>query len=217
MAVLIRRMAEKPTVADSGPTHLMYYICDTFAERPATGPSAGDQCFCIGGAAAPSGYLLCDGAAVSRTTYSDLFAVVSTKYGVGDGSTTFNLPNLKGRLPVGLDAAISDFDDRGKTGGEKTHVLATAEIPAHTHVQDSHNHTQNAHSHVLTELRDATTGGSTTNIALTADTSSTLGTKTTGSTTPTNQAATATNQNAGGGGAHENMPPYVIVNYIIKT
>jgi hypothetical protein len=54
---------------------------------------------------APTDWLLCDGSAVSRTTYADLFAVISTTYGSGDGSTTFNLPNLKGRVPVGRDAA----------------------------------------------------------------------------------------------------------------
>lgn len=67
---------------------------------------------------------------------------------------------------------------------------------AHTHTQNSHNHTQDSHTHVLTELRDATTGGANTNIAVTNDSSSTLGTKTTGGTVATNQAATAVNQNA---------------------
>jgi microcystin-dependent protein len=59
------------------------------------------------GSSAPSGWLLCDGSAVSRTTYATLFGVVSTTYGVGDGSTTFNLPNLQGEVPVGKKAATS--------------------------------------------------------------------------------------------------------------
>lgn len=67
----------------------------------------------------PTGYLLCDGSAVSRTTYSDLFNVIGTTYGTGDGSTTFNLPNLKGRVPVGLDSSDTDFDTLGETGGSK--------------------------------------------------------------------------------------------------
>lgn len=73
------------------------------------------------GTTPPSDYLLCDGTAVSRTTYSDLFAVIGTTYGSGDGSTTFNLPNLKGRVPVGLDGTQTEFDTLGETGGSKTH------------------------------------------------------------------------------------------------
>jgi len=60
--------------------------------------------FAYGGSSAPSGFLLCYGQAVSRATYSVLFGIVGTSYGVGDGSTTFNLPDLRGRVPVGADA-----------------------------------------------------------------------------------------------------------------
>lgn len=83
--------------------------------------------------AAPTGWLLCDGAAVSRTTYAALFAAIGTQYGVGDGSTTFNVPNMKGRVPVGLDSADSSFDTRGETGGQKTHTLTVNEMPPHNH------------------------------------------------------------------------------------
>ena len=82
---------------------------------------------------APAGWLLCDGSAVSRTTFSDLFAVIGTTYGAGNGSTTFNVPNLKQRVPVGRDASDSDFAALGQTGGEKTHQLTVDEMPAHTH------------------------------------------------------------------------------------
>ena len=71
------------------------------------------------GSTIPDGYLTCDGTAISRTTYSDLFAVIGTTYGSGDGSTTFNLPNLKGRVPVGLDGTQTEFDTLGETGGSK--------------------------------------------------------------------------------------------------
>lgn len=71
----------------------------------------------------PSGYLLCDGSAVSRETYSILFSIIGTTYGSGDGSTTFNLPNLKGKVPIGLDSSDSDFDTLGETGGDKTQDL----------------------------------------------------------------------------------------------
>ena len=57
------------------------------------------------GAAAPEGFLLCDGSAVSRTTYGDLFAAIGTAYGAGDGSTTFNLPDLRGRVAAGREVS----------------------------------------------------------------------------------------------------------------
>ena len=78
---------------------------------------------------APDNWLICDGRAVNRTAYADLFAVIGTKYGEGDGSTTFNLPNLKGRVPVGLDGSDTDFNAIGKTGGEKTHTFSVYELP----------------------------------------------------------------------------------------
>lgn len=75
------------------------------------------------GSAAPTGWLLADGSAVSRTTYAALYAECGTTFGAGDGSTTFNLPNLKGRFVVGIDAGGTnpEFDTRGELGGGKTH------------------------------------------------------------------------------------------------
>ena len=84
-----------------------------------------------GGTTAPSGWLMCDGTAVSRTTYADLFTAIGTAYGVGNGSTTFNLPNLQGRVPVGKNSGT--FVTLGATGGEETHTLTATEMPAHTH------------------------------------------------------------------------------------
>ncbi len=83
------------------------------------------------GSPAPDGWLLCDGSAVSRTTYASLFALIGTIFGAGDESTTFNVPNLKGRVVVGLDDSDADFDTLGETGGAKTHILTGAEIGAH--------------------------------------------------------------------------------------
>lgn len=85
-------------------------------------------------AALPSGWLACDGAAISRATYAVLFAAIGTTWGAGDGSTTFNLPDFRGRATIGLGTG-SGLTARtlGQTGGNETHILSTSEMPAHTH------------------------------------------------------------------------------------
>lgn len=121
-----------------------------------------------------------------------------------------------GRVLVGRDANDADFDTAEETGGEKTHVLTTSEMPSHTHVQDSHNHTQNAHSHVQS-VNSATTGGLS---GYTPDTSTNTGVNSgysTAQATATNQAATATNQNTGGGAAHNNLQPYIVCYFWKRT
>jgi microcystin-dependent protein len=80
-------------------------------------------------AAAPDGYLLCNGAAVSRSTYADLFAVVSTTYGSGDGSTTFNVPQLQGKMPQGYDGNTYNL---AGTGGANTVTVAVTNNQAAT-------------------------------------------------------------------------------------
>ena len=81
----------------------------------------------------PDGWLECDGSVVSRTTYSALFAKIGTEFGEGDGSTTFSLPNMKGKVSVGLDISDNDFNVIGKTGGEKAHTTTVSEMPSHRH------------------------------------------------------------------------------------
>jgi len=78
-----------------------------------------------GGSSAPTGYLMCDGSLVSRTTYADLFAVIGTTFGAGDGSTTFKLPDMQQRVPMGK-AASGTGHTLGETGGtiDHTHLLA---------------------------------------------------------------------------------------------
>lgn len=232
------------------------------------------------GSSAPTGWLFCDGSPVSRTTYASLFSAIGTTYGAGDGSTTFNVPDLRGRVVAGVDnmggsdAGRLDWANTlGTFGGAQTHTLTTAEMPSHTHIQDSHNHTQNSHTHIQdshnhtqnahTHIQNAHThtqdahahtttqsyaylrGGSqneagggqgyawhldtqgvnaaiATNQNTTATNQNTTATNnattaTNQSTTATNQATTATNQNTGGGGAHNNMQPTILLNYIIKT
>ena len=80
-------------------------------------------------ATAPDGYLLCDGAAVSRTDFADLFAVISTTYGVGNGSTTFNVPNLQGKMPQGFDGNTYNL---AGTGGANTVTVAVTNNQAAT-------------------------------------------------------------------------------------
>lgn len=79
------------------------------------------------GASAPAGWLVCDGSAVSRTTYASLFAVCGTSYGGGDGSTTFNLPNMVDRFVKGAGTGVA----RGTTGGSNT--ISTSQMPSHNH------------------------------------------------------------------------------------
>ena len=75
------------------------------------------------GTSAPTGYLLCQGQAVSRTTYSALYNVIGIKYGAGNGSTTFNVPDLQTRVPVGYKSGDSNFGTVGGTGGSKARTL----------------------------------------------------------------------------------------------
>lgn len=165
-----------------------------------------------GGSAAPSGYLLCDGSAVSRTTYAALFTAIGTAYGVGDGSTTFNVPDMKGRIPAGKEASASRLTSThfggnstvlGATGGLESHTLTEAQLAAHDH--------------------DITDTGHTHSRSVQTPTSTTVGTLkyygSVGSGTSTDDTASATTgitvNNAGGGSAHNNVQPTIIVNYII--
>lgn len=77
----------------------------------------------------PTGWLLCNGQAISRTTYSALFALIGTVYGSGDGSTTFNLPDYKGKTIIGKDSGQTEFNAINNTGGGKTHTLTKNELP----------------------------------------------------------------------------------------
>jgi len=148
------------------------------------------------GASAPSGWLLSYGQAVSRSTYSDLFSAIGTTYGVGDGSSTFNVPDFRGRTIAGQDdmggssanrlTSPINGDTLGAVGGSESHTLTVPEIPAHVHNIDPLNAT------------GPRVGGGSGNVydvgPSTKDTEST-----------------------GGDGAHNNVQPTIILNYIIKT
>jgi microcystin-dependent protein len=139
----------------------------------------------------PAGFLQCDGSAVSRTTYAGLFGAVSTAWGVGDGSTTFNIPDFRRRVAVGSGGSGTTTLSNaiGATGGAETHTLVTAELAAHTH----------------TPQRFSSSSGGTNNIDATNDFTGTL----------TSLGSTTTS--TGGGGSHNNIQPSAVVLKIIKT
>jgi microcystin-dependent protein len=149
----------------------------------------------------PTGWLNCDGSAVSRTTYAALFAVVSTLYGTGDGSTTFNVPDFRGRVAIGVGTGTGGgasgstttkpaggsaltLVSMGTWKGEETHQLTVPELASHNHA-----------------LAVPSAGG--------------------GATLNTTNAATTWNtsyiQSAGGDTPHNNIQPVMGVNFIIKT
>tara|TARA_B100001093_G_C26711790_1_gene963751 strand:- start:435 stop:1226 length:792 start_codon:yes stop_codon:yes gene_type:complete len=161
------------------------------------------------GSSAPTGYLLCDGAAISRSTYSTLFGIVGTTYGVGDGSSTFNIPDLRGRVIAGQDdmggASANrltgltggvDGDALGGTGGDEKHTLTTSEIPTHAH-------------DIITAEKSNNTNG--------FDGFYPGGTNLSNPSASQLAANTLAVQNTGGGGVHNNVQPTIILNYIIKT
>ena len=136
----------------------------------------------------PDGWLLCYGQLISRETYADLFGVISTTFGVGDGSTTFNLPDFRGRVPLGQDdmggssadrVTNAQADDIGGAAGDE------AALAAHTH-------TYAGAAHVVIYTASGNLIG--TSLFYSAEQ------RTTGST-----------------GTDDSMPPYLTVNYIIKT
>ena len=158
-----------------------------------------------GGSSAPTGWLDCDGSAVSRSTYADLFTAIGTTYGVGDGSSTFNIPDIRGRTVCGKDnmggtaanrltsAATIDGTTLGTAGGAETHTLSTSEMP-------SHSHNIRGGSGAVPDWF----GGSGANYGMRAFNES--------GDTYTNFVSST-----GSGSAHDNIQPSIVLNYIIKT
>ena len=188
----------------------------------------------------PTGYLLCNGAAVSRSTYSALFALISTTYGVGDGSSTFNVPNVQSRMIIGKSGSYA----LGSTGGATTdsftpsgsvsvsvnnHTLTLAQIPSHSHGAS----TSVSGSVTLNKMRNQSTGN-----PFSGSINRVWGNN--AGPTSDNQAGYAnfsgsgstSISNAGGGGSHNHgasgsfsgnagtvdvLNPYISLNHIIKT
>lgn len=170
----------------------------------------------FGGTSTPSGWFWCDGSAYSRTTYAALFAAIGTTWGVGDGSTTFNVPDLRGRAPIGVGQG-SGLTNRtlGSKLGEEGHALTLAENGAHTHVGGLHAHTGGAHTHNYTKITYVGSGG-TKNLSIgTTATGQTVSTDSGGAVATTSDGAVATTS-SGSGTAHNTMQPSLVVNYLIK-
>lgn len=191
----------------------------------------------------PSGWLNCDGSAVSRSTYATLFGVVGTTYGAGNGTTTFNLPDGRGRTMFGWDSGNATGRLTGSptggisassianVGGEQGHTLTTpGELPAHSHgvTDPTHTHTVVDGGHIHTTQTPVNNTGSfgtganppsASASGVVANTFALAG----GASNATtgiglgNASTGITTQNTGSGGAHNTVPPGLVISWIIKT
>lgn len=190
--------------------------------------------FPYAGSSAPTGYLLCDGSSVSSTNYLALHAVISNTYGgsayTGGSGLNYNLPDLRGRFPMGsgtgsgLNASGTGAPSgtaqtartRGQWGGEETHLLSTSEMPSHNH----NGATQGAGSHYHTfgkpALSYVSPNGNTT-VSVPSGTMHRFSDSDGTNDTDTAANHTHTIDSQGGGSRHNIIPPFVVLNYIIKT
>ena len=153
-------------------------------------------------ATAPSGFLLCNGAVVSRSTYAALFAILGVVFGSGDGSTTFTLPDYRDRMPVGAGTTYA----AAGVGGSKDAITVS-----HTHTATS-TVTDPGHAHNIVHINNSATAG--TYLSGNADAG--------GEVFATNSATTGitvatTNASTGSSGTNANLPPYLGIYFIIKT
>jgi microcystin-dependent protein len=182
----------------------------------------------FGGSTAPAGWVLCYGQAISRTTYARLFDVLGTTHGVGDGSTTFNVPDLRGRVAAGKgDMGGSDaarltatyFGAAGTTlgavGGLESHTLTTAQLASHTHTGTSdsggvdHNHT------LHTTATNVSPAGATAIPTTAFSSGGTTAAGTTDNSSAYLHTHTFTTAASGSGNAHNNTQPTIILNKIM--
>ena len=169
------------------------------------------------GSNAPKGWLICDGSSLSQTQYPELFSIIGYQY--DPALTSFKLPNLKQRIPVGLDAA-SGFNPLGYTAGSETHTLTKAQIPKHTHKLDNgvdgasfSNSGDHQHS---SQTREVESGGGAKYVWSQGWSDGLYYTNPAGDHRHTGNTGDGTT-NGLLGQAHNNMQPYIIMNYIIYT
>jgi microcystin-dependent protein len=171
----------------------------------------------IGSSAPNSAFVLPFGQAINRVTYATLFALVGTTFGVGDGSTTFNVPDLRGRSVFGLDnmggsaasritVAGGNFDGtvRGAAGGAENHTLTTPEIPSHSHSVTDPGHTHALNPNPTGFIGSGPGGASPGGASLSG---ATVVSATTGISV----------QNTGGGGSHTVLSPAMVLPYILRV
>jgi microcystin-dependent protein len=166
------------------------YILEFFEEKQSMLPAGIIAPFA--GGLTPDGWLLCDGSLLYITDYPDLFAAIQWVYGgYDDNENRFKLPDVRGRMIAGVDVGQAEFEAWGQKGGEKTHVLSIAEIPSHNHNFNYRNSTGVAGAPYYPGVLQ-------------------------GYTATTGYSFQAVSP-VGGGGAHNNLPPYMALNFIIKT
>lgn len=185
---------QAPWLNDINLNKLQDNVENAITELHAQGVATGDtlpigSILPFAGSTIPENWLECKGQAVSRTDYAELFSAIGTIWGIGDGSTTFNLPDLQGKVTVGKDEDDTDFDEVGKTGGEKEHTLTVNEMPTHNHEFNKTNVATMAGSGA--NEMSQTGGGRTYEL---------LGI-----------------QNTGGSQPHNNIQPFAVSAYIIKA
>lgn len=208
---------------------------------------------CYAGSTLPSGWLWCDGSEISRTTYADLFTAISTTYGNGDGSTTFDIPDLRGRTIFGLDNMDNtvgtgggdagrltsgadhgvDGDTLGSAGGVEEYTLVTGDLPSHNHSSGTlTTGAGSAHTHKLCSLSEGdnaeigtndtlatreTTSGAADNYVLTGGGVSADTGNSGSESSHTHSVTGGSTGSTGSGDAHTNLPPAIVMNWIIKT
>jgi microcystin-dependent protein len=158
-----------------------------------------------GGSGAPNGWLVADGSEVSRIEYPLLFQAIGETYGAGNGSTTFRLPDLRGRVLVGVDGSagrLGSNDALSQTGGEERHSLTVGEMPSHAHGAYTASNT------AWPNIGNVTTPGFMTKISIDDPNVFSPGS--------TVDRGDVTLESTGGGQAHNNMQPYQVVTHIIK-
>lgn len=206
-----------PYIATYNNTDHALYLHGFFG-NPYNIPIGGMMDF-IGPTAPNSSFVLPFGQAINRTNYATLFALVGTTYGAGDGTTTFNVPDLRGRVVAGADGMGGSLAGRlnaagitgamsgaglGAVGGEQAHALTTPELAAHTHANTL---TDPGHSH--TDHMNISFGASGSTFGLQGGASS-------GTTSTNTTGITINNASAGSGNAHNNVQPTIVLSKILR-